>query len=186
MRACQACGLAATRTSVVVGDGPADAAVVFLGEAPGAQEDLVGRPFVGRSGTLLRRVWAEVAPDLAPFITNTVRCRPPANRRPHESEVTACAAWRTAELRALTAPKVLVLLGRTAAMAAAATWTSGRVWRGWLPEHALDLPTCVVWHPAAVLRSPTRQPAWRDALADVARVARGGAMPAPLVVGDVP
>ena len=114
-RGCVSCpGLAATRHTVVFGAGDADADVMFVGEAPGANEDRAGLPFVGQAGRLLDQLLGEIglARDDV-FITNVLRCRPPGNRDPHPAEVDNCQAWllRTVEL---VEPKVICTLGNFA------------------------------------------------------------------------
>ncbi len=151
IRACTRCPeLVATRTQVVVGDTPRGARLLLVGEAPGAQEDVVGRPFVGRSGQLLDRLLLEVGLERAQVaVLNTVKCRPPANRVPTRAESAHCRPWTQSQLDVL-APRLVVTLGLTSA-----TWFLGRTTlagvRGTV--HEVDgrrvLPT---YHPAAALR----------------------------------
>jgi uracil-DNA glycosylase family 4 len=183
IRRCVACGLAATRTQAVPGEGSRTPRLLVVGEAPGAEEDASGRPFVGRSGRLLRTLVAEAGlRDDEWFIANTVRCRPPANRTPTPHERATCAPHLTAELSML-APQAIVLLGRTAAigvLGAAADVPLGTIrgqWHGPVPtmlnpRHEGALPRIVVtFHPAAALRNP----AWRRALVDDLALAAAGA-----------
>jgi uracil-DNA glycosylase len=112
---CTRCPLAATRTQVVFGAGDPDADLMFVGEAPGRDEDLQGVPFVGRSGQLLDRLLAEeigIGRD-AVYIANVVKCRPPDNRDPKPDEITACRPYLERQM-ALIAPKVVVTLGNFA------------------------------------------------------------------------
>ena len=151
-KGCTRCPLAGSRTQVVfgVGDGAAD--LMFVGEAPGQQEDLQGEPFVGRSGQLLDRlVWEEMGLTRDRFyIANTVKCRPPGNRDPEPAEIAACRPWLESQVD-LIDPKVVVTLGNFAAKlllgtAEGITKVRGRAYpfrRGVL------VPT---YHPAAVLR----------------------------------
>jgi uracil-DNA glycosylase len=114
MACCTRCELAPGRTQVVLGDGAARARVLFLGEAPGATEDRLGRPFVGAAGRLLDQLLEEhalVRGDV--FITNVVACRPPGNRPPRPAEVEAHAPWLEAQI-ALVDPLLIVTLGRSA------------------------------------------------------------------------
>jgi DNA polymerase len=151
MRACTACAqLAATRTTVVVGTAPPGARLVVIGEAPGAQEDATGVPFVGRSGQLLDRLLAEAGlPREQVAVLNTVKCRPPGNRVPSRQETANCRPWTIRQLELLD-PDLVVTLGLSAA-----TWFLGRTTlsavRGTV--HEVDgrrvLPT---YHPAAALR----------------------------------
>jgi uracil-DNA glycosylase family 4 len=118
VRGCVACPeLAASRTTVVAGvlpDGAVGADVLLVGEAPGAQEDLAGVPFVGRSGQLLDSLLAEAGlPRSRVGVANVLKCRPPANRKPRRAEVGRCRPWLERQV-ALAAPRVVVALGGTA------------------------------------------------------------------------
>ena len=116
MLACAKCKLRLGCAQVVVGEGPADALLAFFGEGPGADEDARGRPFVGRSGQLLRSTMERNRiPCKTVFIDNMVRCRPPENRDPNPDEIEACWPWTRLVLRAIR-PKVIVTLGRPALM----------------------------------------------------------------------
>ena len=157
-RGCTACPeLAATRARVVPGVVPAGARLLLLGEAPGAQEDASGLPFVGRSGQLLDVLLAEVGADRARVgVLNTVKCRPPGNRPPTRAESATCRGWTERQL-ALAAPSVVVALGLSAARWFLGSVALGAV-RGRL--HDLDglrvLPT---FHPSAALRfGPSGEP----------------------------
>jgi uracil-DNA glycosylase family 4 len=112
---CTRCPLASTRTQVVFGVGDPDADLMFVGEAPGRDEDLQGEPFVGRSGRLLDRLLAEELGigRSAVYIANVVKCRPPENRDPRPDEIAACRPY-LAEQVALIAPRVVVTLGNFA------------------------------------------------------------------------
>jgi DNA polymerase len=125
VKECKACGLRATCAQVVPGSGafdpsgteidPKDARILFVGEGPGAEEDKVGRPFVGRSGNLLRMsIKAAAIPDDFYYITNTVRCRPPENRDPMPDEIEACWPWMAETLKALPNIKIIVPMGKPA------------------------------------------------------------------------
>jgi DNA polymerase len=169
---CVACAeLAATRLQVVPGTAPAGAEVLLVGEAPGAQEDAAGVPFVGRSGALLDELLAEaglVRERIA--VTNVLKCRPPANRRPRRSEVERCRPWLSRQL-ALIDPLVIVSLGTSAA-----AWFLGPSARisalreAGEPVHYAERPLVVTYHPAAAIRfGPQGRP--RAALrADLATV----------------
>lgn len=150
LRGCTRCGLAQTRTQVVVGSLPPGARLVVVGEAPGAQEDLTGEPFVGRSGQLLDRLLAEAGlPRSQVAVLNTVKCRPPSNRVPSREETSTCRPWLVAQLAELE-PALIVTLGLSATR-----WFLGPVTlrsvRG--DVHLVDgrrvLPT---YHPAAAVR----------------------------------
>jgi uracil-DNA glycosylase family 4 len=114
---CEACGLCRAVTHYVPGEGPADAAIVFVGEAPGAEEDRQGRPFVGASGSLLTRLLAVAGLDRKDvFITSVIKCRPPGNREPTAAELAACRVHLKAQLEVIR-PRVVCTLGRIAAQA---------------------------------------------------------------------
>jgi uracil-DNA glycosylase family 4 len=112
VRACTACSLHKTRTNAVPGEGPGSACVAFVGEAPGRDEDEQGRPFIGRSGQLLRRTIGEVGwLETDVFIGNVLKCRPPDNRDPLPEEIEQCRHFLMAQLVTIS-PKVIVTLGR--------------------------------------------------------------------------
>ncbi len=157
-RTCVACPeLVATRTQVVPGEVPAGARLLVLGEAPGAQEDESGRPFVGRSGQLLDQLLGEVGVRRAEVgVLNTLKCRPPGNRPPTRPESARCRPWVERQLE-LAAPQVVVALGLSATR-----WflgpTSLAAVRGRLHERAgyRVLPT---YHPSAAIRfGPNGEP----------------------------
>ena len=178
---CTRCRLSDSRTQVVFGEGPVDARVLVVGEAPGRDEDIQGRPFVGRSGQLLERLLLEEAglsrQDC--YITNVNKCRPPANRDPEPSEVAACRPWLDRQLD-LFKPVVVLTLGNFAARALLGTTSGitklrGRVypWQG----GAVLVPT---FHPSAALRGNAA--ALAGMRADIVRVResldRAGPVPA--------
>ena len=154
---CQKCGLAETRTNVVFGEGARDAEVMFIGEGPGEQEDRTGRPFVGRAGQLLDDMLAMI--DLKRekvFIGNMVKCRPPQNRDPLNIEQEACIGYLRNQV-ALLKPKIIVCLGRIAAMKLIKE--DFKITR----EHGQWLEKAGVWmmamyHPSALLRDPPKRP----------------------------
>jgi uracil-DNA glycosylase family 4 len=152
VRGCVACPeLAATRTQVVPGVRPPGADVLLVGEAPGAQEDAGGEPFVGRSGQLLDSLLIEAGlPRQQVAIVNVLRCRPPGNRKPKRAEVARCRPWLDRQLE-LMAPVVVVALGGTAA-----EWFFGPTARiGVLREQRLThggRPVVVTYHPSAAIR----------------------------------
>lgn len=157
-RACTACGLAATRTHVVVAE-RGSGRVAVVGEAPGADEDLAGRPFVGRSGQLLDRLLlAAGLPRGSVHVLNTARCRPPGNRVPTAAEQAACRPWLVQEV-ALLDPVLLVGLGLSASRAllpVADRRAPLRALRGIARPARADLggrPVLATWHPSAVLRA---------------------------------
>jgi DNA polymerase len=152
LRSCERCGLSEVRQRVVVGSGPSHPRLVVVGEAPGASEDEGGEPFIGRSGRLLTRLIEEATglTRSAYFITNAVKCRPPANRTPTRSELAACAPWLEAQLADL-APAVTLCVGATAARAVLGLRETMAACHG----RVLPTPTGVglaTYHPAAALR----------------------------------
>lgn len=114
---CQRCALADTRTNVVFGKGPRDAKIMFIGEGPGENEDLQGEPFVGRGGQLLDEMLSLIGLSREQnfYITNIVKCRPPKNRDPLNTEQDACIGYLWDQM-ALLRPRIVVCLGRIAAM----------------------------------------------------------------------
>lgn len=111
-KACTLCSLCETRTQVVVGHGPVPSHVMVIGEGPGEQEDLHGKPFIGKSGQLLTQIFESVGINREEeiYITNVVKCRPPENRAPHPSEIISCRAYLIRQIQ-LVKPKILILLG---------------------------------------------------------------------------
>jgi len=159
---CTACTLCDERHTVVFGVGNPKADIVFIGEAPGHEEDLKGEPFVGRAGQLLDRMLLSQGMDRSQvYIMNTVKCRPPNNRDPKPEEVQACGRWFDAQLRALS-PKLICLLGRVAAQTVLETDAPLSAMRGkWHEYHGI--PLRVMYHPAYLLRSPRqKRHAWHD------------------------
>lgn len=151
---CQRCPLARGRTTVVFGEGDPHADLMIVGEGPGHDEDLQGRPFVGRSGKLLDRLLVEEIgqPRTAVYIANVVKCRPPGNRDPLPAEIEACRPWLEAQV-ALIGPKVVLTLGNFSTKLLLRTTdgiskTRGRVYP-WGATGAVLVPT---YHPAAALR----------------------------------
>lgn len=161
---CERCAeLAATRTQTVFGTGSPTARLMFIGEAPGADEDRQGVPFVGRAGQLLTDMITKGMglrrEDV--YIANTLKCRPPSNRTPHPDEVANCAGYLERQL-SLVRPEYLCLLGRTAAQALLETsLTMGRLRGSW--HKCRGIPTIVTYHPAALLRNPAwKKDTWAD------------------------
>jgi uracil-DNA glycosylase family 4 len=164
------CALRRTATNTVFGDGNPAARLMLIGEAPGGEEDRIGKPFVGRSGQLLDRMLAAIGVDRnSAYITNVLYWRPPGNRKPTPAEITACLPFVQRHI-ALVRPAVLVLCGGTAASTLLATTEGITKLRGrWLDlaVGGLDQPvkTIATYHPSYLLRSPERKrEAWRDLL----------------------
>jgi DNA polymerase len=167
----EGCALKRTATNTVFADGTAPAPLMIIGEAPGAEEDRLGLPFVGRSGQLLDRMLAAIGCDRKrnAYITNVLFWRPPGNRKPTSEETAACLpfVWRHI---ALVAPRVVMLCGGTATAALLAQQDGITRLRGrWFPltVPGLDrtVPAIATYHPSFLLRSPARKgEAWRDLL----------------------
>ncbi len=171
VRGCTACAeLAATRTQVVPGVRPAGARLLLVGEAPGAQEDAAGLPFVGRAGQLLDELLAEAGLDRATVaVANVLKCRPPGNRRPTRTEVAACRPWLLRQL-AIADPALILTLGGTAAEWALGPSTRLGAARGRV--HAFESwPLVVTYHPSAALRFGPRGAPRAALLADLVEVA---------------
>ena len=160
--ACAKCALRETRTKTVFGKGNAARRIVFIGEAPGRDEDLSGEPFVGRAGQLLTKILASVGFDRDDvYITNILKCRPPNNRDPLEGEVEACEAWLRRQLE-LIDPVLIVALGRVAGQNLLKRNASLKVLRGGVHYYD-DIRVLVTYHPAALLRNPNlKRAAWED------------------------
>ena len=174
------CLLRRTATRTVFGDGPADARLMVIGEAPGAEEDRTGIPFVGRAGQLLNKMLASIAwPREAVYITNVVPWRPPGNRNPTPEEVTLCRPFIFNAID-LIAPQAILLLGASAAGAildshAGITRIRGRWHTLQRPETGLSIPTIATFHPAFLLRFPDKKAfAWRDLMDIKARIGTPG------------
>lgn len=156
--ACTKCGLCATRTNVVFGDGAPNAEVMFIGEGPGQHEDEQGLPFVGRSGQLLDRYLEAVGLSRSTnvFIANIVKCRPPQNRDPLPEEWDACLPWLREQFRIIQ-PKIVVCLGRIAAQRIIRPDFSVTKDHGqWTQKNGVWFTATL--HPAALLRSPSKKP----------------------------
>jgi len=159
---CRRCGLCEQRHSIVLGEGNRQAEVMLVGEGPGADEDAQGRPFVGKAGQLLDKMFSAIdmrREDL--YITNVVKCRPPGNRTPLDEEAQACLPILRMQYR-LIRPKIVVCLGATATRhiydpEARITRVRGQ----WLEKNGtLFLPT---YHPAALLRDESKKKdVWQD------------------------
>ncbi|MBQ2668298.1 MAG: uracil-DNA glycosylase [Clostridia bacterium] len=156
---CRKCGLCETRTNVVVGVGNPRAKVMFIGEGPGENEDLQGEPFVGRGGQLLDKMLAAVDLDRRSniYIANIVKCRPPKNRDPLPEEQEACIEWLRNQV-ALIRPKIIVCLGRIAAMRIIKPDMKITKEHGQFFDKNGTLMMATL-HPAALLRNPNQKPA---------------------------
>jgi len=160
--ACTRCGLHSTRTKVVFADGSSEARLLCVGEAPGANEDRTGLPFVGRAGKLMDRLLLSVGfPRSEVFICNVLKCRPPGNRNPLPDEIVACSPFMLRQVE-LVRPAVIVAFGTFAAQTLLGLRESLRHLRG--RTHVYEgFPLVVTYHPAALLRNPGwTRPTWLD------------------------
>lgn len=150
--ACRGCDLCQKRTTVVWGEGSLDADVLFIGEGPGRDEDLAGRPFVGRSGRVLTDIIEKgmKVPRTAVYIANVVKCRPPGNRDPHPEEVAACSRYLDRQIEVI-APKAIVAVGGVAGCALLGLPPKSPGLRGKWHE-CRGIPMRVLFHPSYLLR----------------------------------
>ncbi|HNZ39132.1 MAG TPA: uracil-DNA glycosylase [Candidatus Latescibacteria bacterium] len=159
---CHKCPLGATRTHFVFGSGNPDADLMFVGEAPGEEEDLQGQPFVGRAGQLLTKMIEAMKlrrEDV--YIANVLKCRPPNNRTPLPSEMEQCKPYLDRQI-ALIRPKIICALGRVAAQALLNTGEGLNRLRGKFHDYR-GVKVLVTYHPAALLRNPQWKPlSWDD------------------------
>ncbi len=159
---CRKCALCETRTQTVFADGGATAKLVFVGEAPGRDEDLKGLPFVGRAGQLLDKMIAAIhlrRDDV--YICNVLKCRPPENRTPLPEEVEECRPYLEQQL-ALVKPALICALGLSAVQALLKTKASMASMRGRTFEYK-GIPLIPTYHPAALLRNPSlKRESWED------------------------
>jgi len=163
VRACTACGLCRSRRQAVPGVGDVGAEWMFIGEAPGAEEDARGEPFVGQAGRLLDNMLAALGMQRTNnvYIANVLKCRPPGNRTPEPGEVDACRPYLDRQI-ALIRPKLIVALGRSAATTLLAVDASIASLRGRVHRYQ-GLPLIVTYHPAYLLRNlPDKAKAWED------------------------
>jgi uracil-DNA glycosylase len=172
--ACTRCGLCKTRTRTVFGVGDRQAQWLVVGEAPGADEDRQGEPFVGRAGGLLNSMLRGIGLAREQvFIANVLKCRPPNNRDPAPDEVEQCLPYLQRQI-ALLKPRIMLAVGRIAAQNLLATDTPIGKLRGHVHHFGpARIPLVVTYHPAYLLRSPTeKRKAWED-LKFARRVAAG-------------
>jgi DNA polymerase len=178
--ACTRCGLCSTRTRTVPGEGAPRAALLFVGEGPGADEDASGRPFVGAAGQLLTKMIE--AMGLAReevFIANVLKCRPPGNRTPAPEEVAACMPYLREQIAAIR-PSVICTLGNTPLRALLGDDTLGITRLRGQRQSFAGIPLIPTFHPSYLLRNPAgKKPCWEDlqlVLKELGRTppARGG------------
>ena len=159
---CTACGLASTRTTVVFGEGNPQARLMVVGEAPGAEEDRKGRPFVGKAGVLLNSLLQSIGfPRESVYICNVLKCRPPGNRNPLPVEVESCAHFLQGQLKAIS-PVAILTVGTVPSQILLQTKEAiGRL-RGTVHSYE-GTPLVPTYHPAALLRNPGWiRPVWED------------------------
>ncbi len=160
---CQRCRLASGRQTIVFGQGNPNAELMFVGEAPGADEDEQGLAFVGRAGQLLTDIIEKglKMPRPQVYIANIIKCRPPGNRNPEADEVLTCVPFLERQIEAIR-PKVLVGLGKFAAQWLCKTATPITRLRGRLGTYR-DIPVMPTYHPAYLLRNPSaKKEVWED------------------------
>lgn len=163
--ACTACGLCKSRTNTVFGVGDRQAQWMLVGEAPGAEEDARGEPFVGQAGRLLDSMLGAIGLERGAnvYIANVLKCRPPNNRNPEPNEVAQCSPYLIRQI-ALIRPKLIVAMGRFAAQTLLNSDASISSMRGKVFRYH-GVPAVVTYHPAYLLRSlPDKAKAWEDLL----------------------
>jgi uracil-DNA glycosylase family 4 len=159
---CQKCPLGKTRNKFVFGVGNPSAGVMFVGEAPGADEDRLGEPFVGRAGKLLDKILESIKFDRSKvYIANILKCRPPQNRDPDPAEMEACMPYLEQQI-AMIKPRFICCLGRIAAQGLLQTKTPlGKLRGQWFDKFGAQV--MVTYHPAALLRFPDyKRDTWED------------------------
>jgi DNA polymerase len=162
---CTACALAGGRKNTVFGVGDEAADWMIIGEAPGAEEDARGEPFVGQAGRLLDSMLAalDMKREVNIYIANVLKCRPPGNRNPEALEVAQCSPHLLRQV-SLIQPKLIILMGRFAAQTLLGTDASIASMRGRLHQYQ-GTPAIVTYHPAYLLRNlPDKSKAWQDLL----------------------
>ena len=164
VRDCRQCELHQSRTQTVFGSGSRQADLFIVGEAPGAEEDAQGEPFVGRAGQLLNAMLAAIGLQREQvYIANILKCRPPGNRDPQPEEVARCGSYLDRQIQ-LVAPRLILAVGRVAAQNLLEVSTPIGKMRGREYQHrASAVPVLVTYHPAYLLRSPReKRKAWED------------------------
>lgn len=157
IKECQACLLSAGRLKFVFGEGSLEALIMFIGEGPGKRENELGRPFVGRSGQLLRKMLLAIGidPIIDCYIGNIVKCRPPNNRAPEKEEIETCIKYLRKQIEIIS-PKLLVFLGKTAIKGLCPYYAGFNMESLRMMSKGFDIkyenvPVIVTYHPAALL-----------------------------------
>lgn len=161
-KSCRQCRLREGCRQVVFGEGRSDARLMLVGEGPGMDEDLQGRPFVGKAGQMLDKILqAAELPRQEVYIGNVVKCRPPGNRLPHPDEVRFCRNYLEAQIRIIK-PRIVVCMGSLATRVVIDPQASITMTRGkWFNRQGIYITA--VFHPAALLRNPSyKRPTWED------------------------
>ena len=163
IKVCRRCGLSRARTRAVPGEGPSPCEIMIVGEAPGREEDLEGRPFVGAAGKLLDKMLAVInLKRTQVYITNVVKCRPPGNRTPDEKEIKACRPFLARQIR-IVKPKAILALGTVATKSLLLTSEPLSKLRGRIHTLEKDIKVIPSYHPAYLLRNPSaKRDAWED------------------------
>lgn len=163
---CTRCELAKNRTKSVFGSGPHPCDLMLIGEAPGAEEDLQGLPFIGRAGKLLTQIFESVGIDRSKdvYIANTVKCRPPKNRAPLPQEQDECSNYLRTQIFSHVKPKIIILAGTPAVKAVLKLNQPITSIRGkWYKFEDTNISVMPIFHPAYLLRNPSKEagkPKW--------------------------
>ncbi|MBD3426349.1 MAG: uracil-DNA glycosylase [Candidatus Omnitrophica bacterium] len=162
VKTCDECALAASRNNVVFGEGDPQADLVFIGEAPGRDEDRQGRPFVGRAGQLLTKIIESIGLSREDvYICNILKCRPPGNRNPHPSEIAVCSPYLVRQIEIIK-PRVICALGKFASQTLLASETPISRLRGRFHDYK-GIQLMPTYHPAYLLRNPSgKNDVWHD------------------------
>jgi len=175
---CQRCDLAQSRTNLVFGAGPEKARLVFVGEAPGADEDRQGQPFVGEAGQVLTRlIEAMGLKRTQVYICNVLKCRPPANRNPHKDEINTCSPFLTQQLQSIK-PEVIVALGTFAAQTLLESKEPISRMRGQFHSWH-GIPVMPTFHPSFLLHNKENKQHYWDVWSDMEQVLRKLKLPVP-------
>ncbi|MCD6133565.1 MAG: uracil-DNA glycosylase [Deltaproteobacteria bacterium] len=160
---CNRCPLFRTRTHVVFGEGNEDAEIMFVGEAPGREEDMSGRPFVGKAGKLMDEVFEKIGLKREEvYIANCIKCRPPENRNPRPEELLMCFPYLERQIEIIE-PRTIVCLGKFATQQLTGSMLSISILRGKTMRYR-DVTVIPTFHPAYLLRNPQAIDAFKDDL----------------------